>query len=61
MRVRYLLMILVMGLPLIFNACCQPKIVYVKTPCPKLQKIESEFNSTVWDKNLSVEMNFYDE
>jgi hypothetical protein len=51
----FLKMILMGLLLLLFSGCCSKEIVYVKTPCPKLQNFYSDFNSS-FDDNLTVDV-----
>lgn len=57
---QLLLMIPMALLLLLFSGCCEKETVYIKRPCPKFQNFYSEFNSSVWENNLTVEVEIYD-
>jgi len=59
MKILRFMMVMV-ALLLLSNGCCEKEIVYVKTPCPKLQNFYSDYNSSVWDNNLTIKVELYD-
>jgi len=59
MKILQFMMVMV-ALLLLFSGCCEKEIVYVKTPCPKLQNFYSDYNSSVWDDNLTIKVELYD-
>jgi len=60
MRAWLIIVLMVSILLSLFNGCCEKEIVYVKTPCPKLQNFYSDYNSSVWDNNLTIKVELYD-
>ena len=56
---RKLSIVLITLLLLLFNGCswlCEPeiKVVYVTTKCPKLSTIQSDYNLSVIDSNVTL-------